>query len=69
MAIHPQWRRMTRQGRQMREDLALLRALAGQRAARVAVLTAERNRLLDRLSVFEGHFSEWEAEIGHRDAA
>jgi hypothetical protein len=53
----------TRRGRRMRQDLATLRRLCGQRAARIAELTAERDRLLDRLGVIEGHFEAWETEV------
>ncbi len=53
----------TRRDRRLRQDLAALRRLSGQRAARIAELTAERNRLLDRLGVLEGHFEAWETEV------
>ncbi len=53
----------TRRERRLRQDLAALRRLSGQRAARIAELTAERNRLLDRLGVLEGHFEAWETEV------
>jgi len=53
----------TRRDRRLRQDLAALRRLSGQRAARIAELTAERNRLLDRLGVLDGHFEAWETEV------
>jgi hypothetical protein len=53
----------TRRGRRLRQDLATLRRLSGRRAARIAELIAERNRLLDRLAAFEGHFAAWESEV------
>jgi len=53
----------TRRDRRLRQDLAALRRLSGQGAARIAELTAERNRLLDRLGVLEGHFEAWETEV------
>ena len=53
----------TRRGRRLRQDLATLRRLSGQRAARIAELIAERNRLLDRLNVLDGHFEAWETEV------
>ena len=53
----------TRRDRRLRQDLAALRRLSGQGATRIAELTAERNRLLDRLGVLDGHFEAWETEV------
>jgi hypothetical protein len=54
----------TRRGRRLHQDLATLRRLSGRRAARIAELIAERNRLLDRLARIDGHFQAWENEVG-----
>jgi hypothetical protein len=43
-------------------DVAVLRRLAAARAPRIAVLTAERDALLDRLAGLD--FARWEREVG-----